>query len=198
MARGVRLSRPAWTGLAALAGGLALAVRAWPGVDLAAWDWQPALAASQPWRLWTAALVHWSDGHLAADLAGCAAVAAFGHSARCGPRATLAWTLAWPLTHALLLIEPALSHYGGLSGMLHAGVAVAAWQAIRASPRERRIGAAVLLGLAAKLLLEEPWNGPLQHWAGWTVAIAPLAHASGALAGLIMATLAGRERTMPA
>ena len=40
--------------------------------------------------------------------------------------AALAWALAWPLTHLALLAEPALLRYGGLSGVLRAGAAVAA------------------------------------------------------------------------
>lgn len=147
------------------------------------------LAAAEPWRLWTAAFVHWSDQHLAADLAGCAVVAAFGFAARCGAAATWAWALAWPATQALLLVEPALAHYGGLSGVLHAGVAVAAVELLRQAPARRRIGAWVLAGLAAKVLVEQPWRGPLQHWPGWNIAIAPLAHSAGALAGLAAAAL---------
>ena len=188
MARGVRLSARGWLALAVLLATAALALRAGP-VPVGAWDWQPGLAAGQPWRLWTAAFVHWSVQHLVADLAGCVVVAAFGVAARCGAADTLAWALAWPVTHAMLLAEPALAHYGGLSGVLHAGVAVAAAALLRQSPPRRRIGAWVLVGLAAKVLLEQPWRGPLQHWPGWNIAIAPLAHATGALAGLSAAAL---------
>ncbi len=174
----------AWLALCALAAGGALAAWVLP----AAWlDWQPALAWQQPWRWWTAAFVHWSPLHLGANLAGCAVLATFGAAARLPRRATLAWALAWPLTQGALLLQPALTHYGGLSGVLHAGVAVAAMHLL-AAPRPRRaatraIGAAVLGGLVLKLLLERPWAGPLAHPAGWDIALAPLAHAAGAAAG---------------
>ena len=95
----------AWLALAALLA--AASVLAWwlP----AAWlDWQPALAAPQPWRAWTAVTVHWSEQHLLANLGAALAVAAFGWAARLPVRATLAWALAWPLTHAALLVQPAL------------------------------------------------------------------------------------------
>jgi len=74
--------------------------------------------------------------------------------------------------------------------VLHAGVAVAAlWlvagpaPADRALRTRRRLGAAMAAGLVAKLLLEQPWGPALQHPAEWDIAIAPLAHATGALAG---------------
>jgi rhomboid family GlyGly-CTERM serine protease len=205
--------RPAgsWWALALLASGGALVVwglnaigwpartGAWgpasPGAPtLAGWlDWQPALALQQPWRCITAAWVHLSGQHLAANLAGTLLVAAYGQAAGCGGRATLAWALAWPLTHAALALQPTLAHYGGLSGLLHAGVAVACWQLLRGAPGWRRaVGAAVLAMLLLKLLLEAPWQGgPLRHPPGWDIAIAPLAHSSGALAGLLCAWACG-------
>lgn len=184
MAGGVRLTRLAWPTLALALAGAALALR---GAATADWDWQPALALAQPWRAWTAAAVHFSPMHLRADLAGCGVVAAFGVAARCGVRATLAWALAWPLTQAALAIAPGLAHYGGLSGVLHAGVAVAACQVLADRTARRWVGAAVLAGLAAKVVLEAPWRGAVRLLPGWDIAIAPLAHASGALAGFACA-----------
>lgn len=173
----------AWLTVAGLATAGALAGWWLP----AAWlDWQPTLAVSQPWRWWTAAFVHWSPLHLGANLAGLALVAALGWQAGLPRRAAWAWALAWPLTHAALLLQPALAHYGGLSGVLHAGVAVAAIGLLQLpSRRARRVGVAVLVGLAAKIVLERPWAGTLSHPAGWDIAVAPMAHAGGTLAGLV-------------
>ena len=169
-------------GTAALA-----ALLAWP-LDPTTLDWQPAHWAGQPWRWWTAAAVHWSGLHLGANLLGTALVAALGQAAGCGPRSALAWALAWPLCHLGLLLQPALLHYGGLSGVLHAAVAVAAVQVVgSATGRRRAVGLALLAGLLAKLLLEAPWAGPLRQPPGWDIAIAPLAHATGTAAGLATA-----------
>ncbi|HUG21589.1 rhombosortase [Piscinibacter sp.] len=154
-------------------------------------DWQPALAARQPWRAWTAVFVHYSGLHLAANLAGAALVGALGLVARLPLRAAAAWFVAWPLTQLGLLAQPELLHYGGLSGVLHAGVAVIAVQLLwTGDTRQRRIGAAIVAGLALKLLSEAPWDGPLRRPAGWDIAIAPLAHTSGAIAGAICALMA--------
>ncbi len=150
--------------------------------------WEPARIAAEPWRAWSAAWVHLSPLHLYANLAGGGLVLALGWAARLPPRAALAWALAWPLTHLGLLAMPALLRYGGLSGVLHAGVAVAAVAMLRRPARaERRLGAAIGAVLALKLLLEAPWRGALVHPAGWDIAVAPLAHASGALAGALLA-----------
>lgn len=199
MAHGVWLKRQPATGwllLAVLLAGPSLLAWWLP----AAWlDWQPALAAREPWRAWTAAWVHWSVLHLCANLAGLAVLAALGRVARLPRPAALAWACAWPLTQALLLLRPELAHYGGLSGVLHAGVAVAAlWlllapppaALVAALPLRRRLGAAIAIGLTAKLVLEHPWGATLQHPAGWDIAIAPLAHATGALAGACCALCA--------
>ncbi|MDE1948240.1 MAG: rhombosortase [Burkholderiales bacterium] len=190
MAGRLRLAGPgaAWLALAALFAVGALAGWTQPA---ARWDWQPGLAAAQPWRCWSAAFVHWSALHLAANLIGLAVVAAFGPVARLAPRCALAWFIAWPLTQLGLLLQPALLHYGGLSGVLHAGVAVAAVEMlVRERGRRRAIALAVLGGLLAKIALETPWGPPLRHPADWDIPIAPLAHASGACFGLFCGALA--------
>ncbi len=76
--------------------------------------------------------------------------------------------------------------------MLHAAVAVAAWQLLRGGAGQRRtIGLALACGLLAKLLLEAPWQGPLRQVPGWDFAVAPAAHTSGALAGWLCALACG-------
>jgi rhomboid family GlyGly-CTERM serine protease len=175
----------AWLLLALALGGGALL--AWP-LPTRWFDWQPGLVVAEPWRAWSAAFVHWSALHLAANLLGCALVAVLGHVAALPRRAALAWLLAWPLTHLALLLRPELAHYGGLSGVLHAAVAVAGWWLVAGVPgRARLIGAALLVGLSIKVALEDPFGPVLARVAGWDIAIAPLAHATGALAGSLAA-----------
>ncbi len=162
-----------------------------------AWDWQPDLAWRQPWRWWTAALLHWSGLHWAMNAAGAALVALLGWRAALGPRALAAWAVAWPLTQLGLLVQPALRHYAGLSGVLHAAVAItgATLLARQGEPRGRLVGGLLCAGLLLKILLEAPWAGATRAVAGWDFALAPAAHASGACAGLLAWALVGRERT---
>ena len=178
----------AWAGLAMLLGLLALS--GW-GVPGAAIDWQPTLALTQPWRAFSAIGVHYSALHLLANLAGAAAVGVLGVAARAPGVAAWAWLIAWPLTQFGLLVEPTLLHYGGLSGVLHAGVAVVAVALLWPpnAPARRWVGLALLAGLAVKVLLEAPWGAPLRHPAGMDIAVAPLAHATGSIAGLLCAVV---------
>ena len=170
----------------ALAAALAMAALALQGAPPGLVDWQPSLAWSQPWRLWSAGLVHLSMGHLYANLAGCVVVGAFGIAACVNMTGVAAWLLAWPLGHAALAWQPQLLHYAGLSGLLHAGVAVAALPlAWRGTGSSRWVGTAVLGGLAAKVLFERPWLAAVQQVPGWDIPIAPVAHLAGALAGLV-------------
>lgn len=172
----------AWCAVALLlAAGGALALALAPPHE--ALDWQPALALGQPWRALSAAFVHYSALHVIGNAAGIAIVAAYGAAARIPARLALAWLAAWPLTQLGLLVQPALAHYGGASGVVHAGVAIATLHVLQAGPRW--VGALVAAGLAAKIVLEEPWGEPLRRLAGFDIAIAPLAHASGAIAGAL-------------
>jgi rhomboid family GlyGly-CTERM serine protease len=181
----------AWCVLAAL---LAAGAGLVSGVAAtAAWDWQPGRAASEPWRAWTAAFVHWSPRQLSANLLGTAVVAAFGAVAAVRPAQVVAWLVAWPLTQLGLLLRPELAHFGGLSGVLHAGVAVVAVHLLGQDGTRRHIGWAVLGGLALKVVLEAPWGPVLRHPPDWDIAVAPLSHASGALVGLLFGLLAARR-----
>lgn len=139
--------------------------------------------------------------HLVANLAGLAVVAALGRVAAVPARVGLAWLASWPLTHLALLAVPALAHYGGLSGVLHGAVAaVATWLVASERGSRRRIGAALGLGLALKIVLERPWGPAVQPLAGWDIAVAPAAHLSGAVSGALCAfcaTRCGPGRALP-
>lgn len=179
----------AWAGFAAFLG-LAACVAFALG-DTTAIDWQPALALRAPWRAWTGAWVHYSTLHLLANLVGCALVAALGLVARVPLRIVIAWIVAWPLTQVGLLLWPDLLHYGGLSGVLHAGVAAVAVHLVVVGPGARRlIGIGVLAGVAIKIGMEAPWGEVLRQLPGWDIAVAPVAHVSGFVAGIVMAALA--------
>ena len=139
--------------------------------------------------------MHWSGGHRWANIAGTVLVGALGWRAHCDRFDSLAWFVAWPLTHLGLLLQPRLAHYGGLSGVLHAGVAVAAVSLLlRERGARRALGVAILLGVALKVGLEQPWLSVLQRVPGWDIAIATGAHLSGALVGVTCAFVAALWR----
>ena len=186
----------AWVGVAVLLAACALA--GWP-LPHEAIDWQPSLAFSQPWRAFTAVGVHYSSAHLIGNLAGIALAGVYGVAAMVPARLAWAWLVAWPLTHLALLVRPELLHYGGLSGVVHAGVAaIVVWVLATGRTRAQRIvGALVAIGFVAKLLSESPWGATLRHPEGWDIAVAPLVHATGALAGALCALVALVSRPRP-
>ncbi|MEY4749032.1 MAG: hypothetical protein RIQ60_1246 [Pseudomonadota bacterium] len=199
MAAALRGGRVAWlaVGLLLLLPSLLL----WPQHRLAirGLGWQAGTAWAEPWRWWSAAWPHLNGLHLAANLAGGAVVLALGWVAVLPRRAAWAWALAWPITHLALSLQPGgLQFYVGLSGVLHAGVAVAGmtiW--LRGRAGEVRIALGVLAGLMLKLGLEW-WADPaapgaLLHPPGWDMAVVPLAHVAGVAAGLVSAVLLCRS-----
>ncbi len=174
----------AWVVLAALlcAGAVVVtAISAEGGAALAsaplprAFDWQPALGLHEPWRLWTCAWVHWSGAHLLVNAAGAIVVAFVGWRARLPASAAFAWFLAWPLTQVLMAalaadrLDALMPHYGGLSGVLHAGVVVLglslAWPLARARARPPAAPSRVDTGFVAtrasaiepSRITEGPW-----------------------------------------
>ena len=182
------LTRPgvAWVALAGLLMAGALVVMLLPPTAWNAWAWRRD-SPGEAWRWWTAAWVHWNALHLLANLAGALALAWLGWAARLGMAAALAWALAWPLTHLGLWFLDGPQRYAGLSGVLHAGAAVAVVHLLASAQRSMRwIGAALGIGLAAKLGQEAPWQpvapAVSSAW-GFTVAVS--AHASGAVAGMV-------------
>jgi rhomboid family GlyGly-CTERM serine protease len=188
--------RRAWLTVCALLVLPALLIPPGSGIARLSLAWTPALAWSQPWRWWSAAWVHLSELHLLANLTGAMLVLLFGALARLPRDAAWAWALAWPLTHLSLLLTPELARYGGLSGVLHAGVAVVAVTLMHGSAGRatRWLGAAVGLGLLLKVVGERPWAQTLVVPPGWDIAVVPLAHASGAFWGALLAVLLPRVR----
>jgi len=185
------VTRPAtaWVGVAVVLAAAALLGWRLPPERL---DWQPALALGQPWRAWTAVGVHYSPAHLIGNLAGVALTGLCGWAVRVPARLAGAWLAAWPLTQFALLVRPDLLHYGGLSGVVHAGVAaLVVWVLTTARTRAQRwVGGALAFGLLVKLVSESPWGPPLRHSEAWDIAVAPVAHATGVLAGVVCAVIA--------
>jgi rhomboid family GlyGly-CTERM serine protease len=173
-----------WSWLTLCAALAALSLLTWP-LPRELLDWQPTSIATQPWRAVTAAFIHWTPLHLAANLAGCAVLALLGWRAQLGRVEAIAGLIALPLTQAGLLLRPELQRYAGLSGELHALAVIAALTLLARPGRERLIGASIALGLAAKLTLEQPLGPVLRVTAGFDFPVAPFAHFSGAVAGVI-------------
>ncbi|MBH9551710.1 rhomboid family intramembrane serine protease [Inhella gelatinilytica] len=178
----------AW-GLVGLEG--ALLAGALLGLPAARWGLTQPLLLTEGWRLVSCVFVHGPPLHLLGNGVGLVLLAALGWRAALTGRDLLAFALAAPLGHALLLVRDDWSLYFGASGALHAAAALVGLGLLRAAaPRERRIGQVFLAVLGLKLLLEAPWGPSLRQealWGGFSTL--PLAHSTGAVAGLALGLL---------
>lgn len=139
----------------------------------------------QWWRLVTAMWVHLDGRHwLGNTLAAAGLLWLIGRERRM--REMLAVLVACGVAVQLaLLAEPRIRWYGGLSGALHG---LAAWGALRligARGGSGMIGVAMAVGLLIKLWLEQSWLVPVRMSASWGFGVVSIAHAYGAVAGLV-------------
>lgn len=198
------LARPGPGERMALAGAAALLLlQAMPAGLQAALEYRSALAASAPWRLLTAQLVHLNWPHALVNAAAWWIVARL-FAAELAPRRQAAVIAAGALAVAGALPLAPLAGYRGFSGVLHALFFAGAlgWllAALRPPAPRRTEGAVALLLLAsggAKLALE--LAAPAAAHPAWLgAAIAPHAHLAGAGAGLAVAAVwAARMRGWP-
>ena len=70
------------------------------------------------------------------------------------------------------------------------GCAGALWLVLRGQGGQRTIGWLMLVGQSVKLLVEQPWGAAIHPPTELDVAVAPLAHASGSIAGALCTALA--------
>jgi rhomboid family GlyGly-CTERM serine protease len=147
-----------------------------------------AIEGGEYWRLISGHLVHLGFGHLWPNLAALVVIGAlFEGIFRNGDwwRASLASAAAIDL--GLYVLDPAVVWYVGLSGVLHGFVAAGALALVL---RRQMLGAALALGLGAKLTFEQT-VGPVPFTAesvGGPVVVA--AHLYGAAGGLLAEAVA--------
>lgn len=145
-----------------------------------------AMPADLP-GLWSAAWAHLSARHLQLNVLAAAGLGLAGMVARMGRADAGAWLLAWPLTHALMLLEPRLDWYAGASGVMHAGLAVLGMALLRRG--HALLAGATLLALCGKVGRDVLAGYPLAQLSGSDIPVATLSHLTGTLAGLTCATL---------
>ncbi len=151
-----------------------------------------AVRAGQWWRLVTAMWVHLNMWHWLAD--GMAAVGLVLLLVRVlRPQAIVGVLVACGvLVQMVLLNQPAVQWYGGLSGALHG---LAAWGGLRLlQPAaeaaddgfSRWIGVALCVGVLVKVWLEQSWLSPIVYDPHWGFGVVRIAHAVGAVSGLLI------------
>ena len=153
-------------------------------------EYRRALALEQPWRLLTAHLVHINWTHALVNCAAWWAVARLFAPDLSARRQALALLCGmFSVDAALLLFDPLLAWYRGLSGALHALYFCGATVWLARAWQPARTPALPLMLLVAgwvKVLIEQP-SGALAPFAPWLGApVAPQAHLAGAIGGTVL------------
>ncbi|HUT40120.1 MAG TPA: rhombosortase [Gammaproteobacteria bacterium] len=151
-----------------------------------------AVLDGQWWRLFTAHWVHLGSLHLALNLLALLLVLLLCRPAMSTLQALVCLLLYAPLVSlGLLLFNPDIDWYAGLSGVLHGLLVTCGWLLVRSRP------AAILLlaGVLVKLFAEQSgaWSSGTGHWLGEPVIVD--AHLYGAVAGLLGALVHQAVRT---
>jgi rhomboid family GlyGly-CTERM serine protease len=139
--------------------------------------------SGQLWRLWTGHLVHFGSSHLFWNLAVFVVTGAWAEIL--APRRTRYFLLLAPPLISLVLIvfEPGLLLYGGLSGIAVGTFVLLAWLRLASAESNRWFWRCALALLAAKIVIESYLSGPIfARISGQGIHDVPLAHIAGAVA----------------
>ena len=165
----------------------------WGGAAVArAFTWHADNWWQHPWTLWTTPWVHINTPHLIGNQLAVGALAAMAWLVRPNAVASVAWLLAWPTLTLLLPLWPHIGYAVGLSGLIHAAVAVVAVHLLLCQdkwvPNSRRWGGLLAFGLCAKLGLEQGWHWPVVWSSSADMSVVQAAHLTGAVAGAVFST----------
>jgi rhomboid family GlyGly-CTERM serine protease len=160
---------------------LALSVRITPGPTQEGWIYNRiAILHGQVWRLWTGHLVHFSASHLGWNLLVIGLTGIWIERAGfCGGR----WLfIVSPLciSLALLIWDPALNRYGGLSGMATASTTFACLSECRRNTKQTALWCTALVMIGIKIGWEFfSGHSAFAHFDERQVQAVPLSHLAG-------------------
>ena len=164
---------------------LALAVFASRGLEGRLVFERAAIRQGEWWRLWTGNWVHFSSSHLLWNLV--VLVPAGIWVERLAPARARFLLLLAPavIGGAILVIEPALQRYGGLSGVAAGVLALLAIEQLARGAADRWFWWAVLVLLAAKIVGEMVAGHALfAQFNDLVLRTVPLAHVAGVVSAL--------------
>ncbi len=144
------------------------------------------IITGEVWRCWTGHIVHFSANHFWWDMVIFVPVGCWLERIR--PKRIRWFYVICPLaiSTALLVVEPALERYAGISGVATGALVLLAGLQLRRRPAEPAWFWLTVLGLvAAKIGFELMGNDSLLVDLPGSVRVAPLAHIGGLLCGLI-------------
>ena len=146
-----------------------------------------AILSGQFWRMFTGHWVHFSASHLVYDSLALALAGAMIEAKRLPHFGRLCLLTPWLVSGILMMVDPQLERYGGLSALATAAVVYLALFGFREAGLWRWACAATLLGLAAKTAYEAATGTMLfASVATEPVTVCPLSHIAGASVALTL------------
>jgi len=163
------------------------------------WYDRAAIAHGQWWRLWTGHWVHFSWSHLAWNLAVLMTVGAWLECIRPGSLIRCTFVTAPLISLALLLGDPGLQVYGGLSGLAVHVLVLLALHQIQRQPRQTLGWIAVLSLVAFKIACESALPFALfSRFENRDIHVSLLAHFAGAALAVVIFLVTSARHPKPA
>jgi len=157
-----------------------------------------AVLRGEVWRLWSGHLVHFSLSHLGWNLLVVGLAGAWIERAAFRARSWFAVAAPPAISLALLVFDPALRFYGGLSGAATATVAFACVSEWRRRPATGALWCAALAAVAMKIAWEyHSGKSAFSHFEGADVRNVPLSHLAGLFIGAAIGLVAGSGSASP-
>lgn len=156
---------------------------------------RPLIFSGQLWRTWTGHIVHFGPSHLAWDLAVFLPAGCWLETLR--PRCARWLYLFCPIviSAVLLVFDPTLERYAGLSGLAMGTLVLLAIVQVTNKQESPWLWLGVLLLATAKIGLELRQGAPLLVGDFTNIRNVPLAHLSGAGCGVLAWFILGRKRS---
>jgi rhomboid family GlyGly-CTERM serine protease len=143
-----------------------------------------AILSGQIWRLFTAHWVHFSIAHLAYDLVALGIIGWIIETKRLARFGWLCLLAPWLISGGLLLAEPQVKYYGGLSALAVTALVYLALHGLHEVGAWRWICLAALLGVTGKTAFELVTGRTLFVSGNDAVSVSVASHVFGALVAL--------------
>jgi rhomboid family GlyGly-CTERM serine protease len=145
-----------------------------------------ALARGEVWRLLTAHLVHFTPLHFAYNMLAFGLAGWIIEKKSYPGFGALCLLMAVFISFLMLIFEPAMAYYGGLSGIACGSIFYCGLMGLREQRAWRRICLTVVLVVPVKVLLEI-YNGAsiLPYWGQGQFVTIPISHVTGLLVALL-------------
>jgi rhomboid family GlyGly-CTERM serine protease len=173
---------------------MAVGLHVWPAAHAQALYVRSAIFGGEWWRLFTGNFTHFGVSHLAWNLVVLVPTGVWLERRWPRPGRRFMLMLPWAIGLALLIFEPRLEVYAGLSGVVIGLVALLGLQLRRHSPADRWWANALLLLVLIKLAAEGVKSGPLfAQFSDRAIGVVLLAHLAGVVSALLFWVMACRQ-----